>query len=678
MKLRPVLKPILHNFSAKVFISLVSAMVILFSILTYMNNRNQIAAFEEDIQREGNILTKVTANAARLGLFAENAKMLHDAVRPTLTSAGVLAIYVMDRDRKVLVREFAPKADRQLSTCLIKMPGQEQEEQLRIIVQSPAPVFIIGKEAIEFWAPVRGAETGLSPEALYFSEPDRGETTSSNILGFVGIVMDKTPLQQGLRAIIKHNLLLLAFSFVLVAIITYFIVRAVTRPLTSLANKVKVHSSSTPPQDELGMLTITYDSLVQDLSQSFDVIHDLNAQLAGKVAALQLEIKKRQQTETALRVSEEKYRGLVETLNDIVYATDLEGKFIYISRSANKLAGYMPEELIGKNFIDYVHPHHRQFVMERFANGIRTRNITSTEAEFIRKDGSTVFLEINGGPLMGADGKMIGRIGSARDVTQRREAEHYRQELEVKALNQSKMAALGEIATGIAHEINQPLSFIKVIYESTLNDIELDQVDKAELKADFTEALHQVRRITQIINHLRTFGHSNNNRFEKISLPQVVDSTLILMGPKINKSNITLEQEIAPNLPDVFGNAINLEQVFINLIQNSLNAMEGKGEGEIYIRMLPAGDRVVIQYRDNGPGVPVEIQDRIFEPFFTTSEVGRGTGLGLAITFGIIREHNGTIEFESTPGHGITFTITLPVAREGWQITNNQGAIDNH
>jgi len=665
MKYRTALKPLLKSFSAKVFFSLVSAMVILFTLLSYLHNRTQIAAFEEDIQREGNILTKVTATATRLGLFAENEEMLQDAIRPTLTSEGVLAIYVLNQDRKVLVQEFTHEADNHTASDLLHMPRQEQEKYLRTIVQSPAPVFIDCQKAIEFWAPVRGGDMTFSGESLYFSEAGLSETAPHLILGFVGVVMDKTPLEEGLRQIIRHNTMLLLLSLFLVANITFFIVRAVTRPLTSLTKRVKAHNPTPVVADELGMLTTTYDSLVEELGRSFDVIHDLNERLSGNVADLQRENKKRRQTETALRESEEKYRGLVETLNDIVYATDLDGNITYISQSATKLAGYRAEELLGKNFLDYVHPHHKQFVRERFRNGIQTRRIFATEAEFIKKDGSTIFLEINGGPLLDANNSLIGRIGSARDITQRRDAERYRQELEVKALNQAKMAALGEIATGIAHEINQPLSYIKVIYESTLNDFELDQVDKDELKADFTEALRQVRRITHIINHLRTFGHSNNKSFENVSLPKVMDSTMILMGPKINNTNIALQQEIAPDLPLVFGNAINLEQVFINLIQNSLNAMEGKKGGEINIRMLPAGDRIVIHYSDNGPGVPDEIQDRIFEPFFTTSEVGKGTGLGLAIIFGIIEEHKGTIDFVSKPGHGVTFTITLPAVKEG-------------
>jgi len=664
MKLLTALRPLLNNFSAKVFISLVSAMVVIFSILNYLHNHTQTRAFEKEIIKDGTVLTKVTANAARLGLFAENTKLLQTAVRPVLTTEGVLAIFVMNGDRKILIRELAPKVGRQLATCLVHMPKPEQEQHLRKIMQSSSPVFIDGEEVIEFWIPVRGGDTQYNADSLYFSDTDLMETTSFQILGFVGVVMDKKTLKEGLRAITRYNMLLLLLSFVLVANITFFIVRTVTKPLTSLTNKVKGHRLAPAADDELGILSSTYDSLVREVGRSFDVINDLNDRLAGKVTDLQREIKRRRQTEAALRVSEGKYRGLVETLNDIVYTTDLQGNLTYISRSTKQLAGYTPEELTGKNFLDFVHPHSRQFVMERFANGIQTRKIFSYEAEFIKKDGSTFFLEINGGPLFDANNKLMGRIGSARDVTERREAERYRQELEVKALHQAKMAALGEIATGIAHEINQPLSYIKVIYESTLNDFELDQVDKDELKADFTEALRQVRRITHIINHLRIFSHSDNQHFENVSLPKVMDSTMILLGPKINNTNITLQQDIDPQLPLVYGNAINLEQVFINLIQNSLNAMEGWKEGEIKIRMTPDGDRIVIRYSDNGPGVPVEIQDRIFEPFFTTSEVGQGSGLGLSISFGIIQEHNGTIEFESTPGHGTTFTITLPAAQE--------------
>jgi PAS domain S-box-containing protein len=665
MKLFTVLKPLLNNFNAKVFISLVSAMVVLFSILNYMHNRTQTATFEDHIIKDGTILAQVTANAARLGLFAENTRLLQAAVRPTLATEGVLAIFVMNQDREILTREVTPEVGRQLVTCcLVNMSKHEQEQYLREVVQSSSPVFIDGEEVIEFWTPVRGGDTQYSGDSLYFPDTALTGTTSSQVLGFVGVVMDKTPLKEGLRAITRNNMLLLLLSFILVAIITFFIVRTVTKPLSSLTNKARKHRLATAYEDELGMLSSTYDSLVQEVGRSFDVINELNDRLAGKVSDLQREIEKRLKTEAALRESEGKYRGLVETLNDIVYATDLHGILTYVSRSTTNLSGYTPEELIGKPFSDLVHPHHRQFVLDRFANGIKSRRIFSTEAEFIKKDGSTIFLEINGGPLFDANNNLIGRIGSARDVTQRREAERYRQELELKALHQAKMAALGEIATGIAHEINQPLSYIRVIYESTLNDFELDQVDKDELKADFTEALHQVRRITHIINHLRTFGHSDSRHFESVSLQKILDSTMILMGPKINNTNITLQQDIDPQLPLVLGNAINLEQVFINLIQNSLNAMEGCKAGEIAIRMIPTGDRILIRYSDNGPGVPEDIQDRIFEPFFTTSEVGRGTGLGLSITFGIIEEHNGTIEFESTPDHGITFTITLPAAVE--------------
>ena len=190
MKPFSALTPLLTNFSAKVFISLVSAMVLLFSLVNFLHNRTQTKAFEKEIMKDGTVLTQVTANAARLGLFAENAKLLQRAVMPTLATEGVLAIFVMNKDRKILIREHAPKVDRQLATCLVRMPEDEQELHMRTIEQSFAPVFIDGKEIIEFWIPVRGADTQFSPDSLYFPDTGLMESTSSQILGFVGVVLE--------------------------------------------------------------------------------------------------------------------------------------------------------------------------------------------------------------------------------------------------------------------------------------------------------------------------------------------------------------------------------------------------------------------------------------------------------------------------------------------------------
>jgi signal transduction histidine kinase len=236
--------------------------------------------------------------------------------------------------------------------------------------------------------------------------------------------------------------------------------------------------------------------------------------------------------------------------------------------------------------------------------------------------------------------------------------------MEIKALAQDKLASLGEIATGVAHEINQPLSYIKIILESTLNDLASDKVDSAELNDDFQESLRQVGKITHIIDHLRTFGRSDVLSFSQVSLPAVLEDTLILMKQKLRVKNIIFNQDIPENLPMIYGNHVKLEQVFINLLQNSMDALEEKGKGEIDLRMFQDCNEVVVRFSDDGTGMPPEVVEKIFEPFYTTKDVGQGTGIGLSIVYGIIQEHHGTITCESVEGQGTTLEIRLPVYKK--------------
>ena len=163
-------------------------------------------------------------------------------------------------------------------------------------------------------------------------------------------------------------------------------------------------------------------------------------------------------------------------------------------------------------------------------------------------------MELNTTMLYDAHGSIIGRIGVARDITRRRQEEAKRKEIEVKALTQDKLASLGEIATGIAHEINQPLSYIKIILQSTLNDISKEKLDTEELTDDFQESLRQVGKISNIISHLRTFGRSDVTSFGPVSLSKVLNDTLILMKERLRIKNISMNIEISDAHPMVNGN----------------------------------------------------------------------------------------------------------------------------
>jgi C4-dicarboxylate-specific signal transduction histidine kinase len=248
-----------------------------------------------------------------------------------------------------------------------------------------------------------------------------------------------------------------------------------------------------------------------------------------------------------------------------------------------------------------------------------------------------------------------------KEVEERERTEQAWREMEVRAFSQAKLASLGEVATGMAHEIYQPLSYIKVIYQSLLRDIEEGTLDLEEVADDSQEALRQVARIAVIIEHLRTFGRSDAQIYSPCSLSAIVENALIMMGEKMRLANIELIREIEDGLPPIRANGVQMEQVFINLFQNALDALQENGGGRVILSMERVGNDISIRFADDGPGIPAECEEKIFEPFFTTKEVGKGTGLGLSIIYGIIKEHRGTIKLETGTGPGAAFVITLPV-----------------
>ncbi len=247
------------------------------------------------------------------------------------------------------------------------------------------------------------------------------------------------------------------------------------------------------------------------------------------------------------------------------------------------------------------------------------------------------------------------------DIELQARLERQNREAEIKMMSQAKMASLGQIATGIAHEINQPLTFIKIALESTARDVENQSLNIPELLEDINESQKQIRRITLIIDHLRTFGRNSSDEQDLVNMPEALDSALILFKQKIKAGGVELRITGADNLPLVYANISKLEQVFTNLIQNSMDALEDVDKGRIEVDFQSQGRQLVTRFIDNGQGMGPEVREKVFEPFFSTKETGRGTGLGLSIIYGIVSELNGTIDCESAPGQGCTFTITLPI-----------------
>ena len=258
---------------------------------------------------------------------------------------------------------------------------------------------------------------------------------------------------------------------------------------------------------------------------------------------------------------------------------------------------------------------------------------------------------------------MIHIMSDLRETTeevQRREQElREKQEQLVQA---GKLATLGELTTGIAHELNNPLNNIGLFVGNAIDLIELE-VAEAEpelIMRELRSAMQQVRKATEIISHLRTFGRAAPVSFEAVDIAQVVERALSLMHEQLRLRQIEVRLRFPDEPVVVTGNAIQIEQVFINLLTNARDALAEAAQKVITITFHGEAEQVVMHFSDSGPGIPAGMEKRIFDPFFTTKDVGKGTGLGLSITYGIIKDHHGTIAVESHPGEGAHFLIQLP------------------
>jgi len=259
---------------------------------------------------------------------------------------------------------------------------------------------------------------------------------------------------------------------------------------------------------------------------------------------------------------------------------------------------------------------------------------------------------------------MIHIMSDLKETTE--EVQWREQELREKQeqlVQAGKLATLGELTTGVAHELNNPLNNIGLFIGNAIDLISLGMADPnpERILQELYSAMHQVRKATEIISHLRTFGRATSVSREPVGITQVIRRALSLVQEQLRLRLIEVNLLVPEEEIIVIGNAIQLEQVFINLLTNARDAMVHSTRKMITIGCTKQGNMVDIRFCDTGHGIPAGLEQRIFDPFFTTKEVGSGTGLGLSITYGIIKEHQGTIIVENCPYGGALFLIQLPL-----------------
>ena len=252
-----------------------------------------------------------------------------------------------------------------------------------------------------------------------------------------------------------------------------------------------------------------------------------------------------------------------------------------------------------------------------------------------------------------------------------REAYEKVKETQSQLVQSGKLAAIGELASGVAHELNQPLMVIRGTAQLIQRSVRKNNLNNTELMEQLDPILRSTKRMMNIINHLRTFSRQAKGEFSRLDTNKVVKGSFTLIHEQLRLHNIEVIETYTPDLPPVQGDNTQLEQVIINLIANARDAMDKREENSgvddktkkiLKISTSKARDNSHLEIRitDSGEGIPPGDLDRIFDPFFTTKEVGKGTGLGLSISYGIIKDHGGEIEVAETGPEGTTFRIRLP------------------
>jgi PAS domain S-box-containing protein len=378
------------------------------------------------------------------------------------------------------------------------------------------------------------------------------------------------------------------------------------------------------------------------------------------IAAMEmsLDITQRKQLERRLETSERKYHAIFNSIPNPVFVLDPENlEILDCNDSVTGVYGYTREDILFRSFLDFFPRDERA----RYAEDIKHTTVIN-QVRQINKHGKRLFVMLRISPS-----EYVGKsvlLVTTSDETKRLEAEQ-------QLIQASKMATLGEMATGVAHELNQPLAVIKTASSFFMKKVKKREDIKPEILATMSEEIDShVDRASRIINHMRQFGRKSDLTLARYQINDTLKSAFEIFSQQLKVRGIDVHWEIDGDLPEIMGDAGRLEQVFINLLINARDAIEEKmksgapisEEQYILLRTHCKDGKIEVEVCDTGAGIPPGIADKIFEPFFTTKKVGKGTGLGLSISYGIIQECGGEIRVVPGKAGGTCFVLTFPAA----------------
>jgi two-component system NtrC family sensor kinase len=352
-------------------------------------------------------------------------------------------------------------------------------------------------------------------------------------------------------------------------------------------------------------------------------------------------------------------RNLILSTVDGVIAADMKGRIFIFNDAAAQILGYSPQEaLAGLNIRRLYAAHGAEEVMRRLRgeeSGSRGK-LKSYQVNLISKGGGAVPVSLNASIVYDKD-REVATVGFFHDL---REDLRMKEELartQMQLMQAEKMASIGKLAAGVAHQLNNPLNGVMLFTRLTMEEYVLPD----EVKKNLFRILRDAERCRDTVRELLEFSRQAPRNVRPHDINHSIERTLFLLENQSTFHNIQIDRQLSPTLPLVPVDVQQMNHVFMNIILNAVEAMNGAGRLVVRSFLSSSGEQVCVEISDTGPGIEEEVLPHIFEPFFTTKDAGKGTGLGLSVVFGIVNEHLGQVRVRSGPGEGATFTIELPL-----------------
>jgi PAS domain S-box-containing protein len=492
----------------------------------------------------------------------------------------------------------------------------------------------------------------------------KGEIRFRNqTVGRVSFSISLERYSQDLRRIRNSILTTLLVAMVVVLTVTGFLLRIfIRRPIMTLQEGINRIATG---DYSYGFDEVQHVELAGIGRQFQDMAH----RVKERETSLKMEVEERLRAEASLRASEEKYRNILENMEEGYFEVDLHGNLTFLNDATAKMSGYSLDELMGMNFSKLLPENVVERLSKRFDRAYANSEPTELiEFKILTKSGGVRYVETSMSPINAPEGT-IGFRGIVRDITERILADQERNRLERKFQQAQKMEAIGTLAGGIAHDFNNILSAVIGYTELVLHEGSIGLPQKSNLG----KVLKAGQRAKGLVNQILTFSRQSELEKEPLQVKLIIKEALKLLRATL-PANIDIKADVKSKA-FVVADPTQIHQVIMNLCTNAGHAMLEDG-GVLYVGLeekylddtfvakhteVASGNFLRLRVRDSGQGIPEDIQDRIFDPFFTTKKKGEGTGMGLSVVHGIVKSHAGIITVSSDPSNGTTFDIFLPV-----------------